>query len=104
MTPKKKLTQTQVNEVFMASAEYKEIKKEVEGVKKEMTKLCGKVDKIHNALLGDRTLQQDGLAKMVKKHEDWIQKQNIRDAKIYGAMVVITTMTSLLVKFWDKIF
>ena len=54
----------------MASKEYTELKKEVEGVKNQMTKLCNKVDKIHNAIVGDLTLGQEGLVRMVKNHKN----------------------------------
>jgi len=101
---KKQITQQQVNKVFMASAEYKEMKKEVEGVKKELTKLCNKVDKTHLAIVGDLTLGQDGIVRMVKAHEKWINSQRYMYAKIYGGTIAVATLVSLLAKFWDKIF
>jgi len=72
---KQKLTQKQINEVFMASKEYTELKKEVEKLGKDMTKLCNKVDKVHNAIVGDLSLGQDGLVRMVKNHDKWISSQ-----------------------------
>ena len=41
---------------------------------------------------------------MVKKHEIWINAQRFMMAKIYGGIVVGSTLGGLLVKFWDKIF
>lgn len=84
----------------MASKEYTELKKEVEGVKNQMTKLCGKVDKIHNAIVGDLTLGQEGLVRMVKNHEKFIQSQKYMYAKIYGGSIVVATIVSLLAKYW----
>jgi len=88
----------------MISKEYKELKKEITSMQKNMSSMCDKIDKIHLALVGDTKFGQEGLVRMVKKHEEWLQKQKYMYAKIYGGMVVITTMTSLLIKFWDKIF
>jgi len=88
----------------MISKEYKELKKEITIMQKNMSGMCDKIDKIHLALVGDTKFGQEGLVRMVKKHEEWLQKQKYMYAKIYGGMVVITTMTSLLIKFWDKIF
>ena len=63
-----------------------------------------KIDKIHLALVGDTKFGQDGLVRMVKKHEVWLEKQKYMYAKIYGGMVVISTIMGLAIKFWDKIF
>ena len=84
----------------MASKEYTELKKEVEGGKNQMTKLCNKVDKIHNAIVGDLTLGQEGLVRMVKNHEKFIQSQKYMYAKIYGGSIVVATIVSLLAKYW----
>ena len=84
----------------MASKEYTELKKEVEGVKNQMAKLCNKVDKIHNAIVGDLTLGQEGLVRMVKNHEKFIQSQKYMYAKIYGGSIVVATIVSLLAKYW----
>ena len=92
------------NEVFMASKEYTELKKEVEKLGKDMTKLCNKVDKVHNAIVGDVSLGQDGLVRMVKNHQKFIEGQKYMYAKIYGGTIVVATLVSLVAKFWDKLF
>lgn len=101
---KQKLTQKQVNEVFMASKEYTELKKEVEKLGKDMSKLCLKFDKVHNAIVGDLSLGQEGIVRMVKNHEKFIQGQKYMYAKIYGGTIVVATIVSLVAKFWDKLF
>ena len=41
---------------------------------------------------------------MVRKHEEWLEKQKYMYAKIYGGMIAVSTITTLVIKFWDKIF
>ena len=70
---------------------YRELKKEITSIKKDMSNMCDKIDKIHTALVGDTKFGQDGLVRMVKRHEEWLQKQKYMYAKIYGGMVAIGT-------------
>ena len=95
----------------MESKEYKELKKDISsltkdisGLQKNSEKMCNQIDKIHNALVGDTKFGQEGLVKMVKRHEEWLLRQKYMYAKIYGGMIAISTITTLLIKFWDKIF
>ena len=95
----------------MESKEYKELKKDISKIEKDIallqknsSKMCEQVDKIHLALVGDTKFGQDWLVRMVKKHEEWLEKQKYMYAKIYGGMIAISTITTLVIKFWDKIF
>jgi len=88
----------------MVSKEYTTLKKEITCIKKDMGSMSEKIDKIHLALVGDTKFGQDGLVRMVKKHEVWLEKQKYMYAKIYGGMLAISTITTLMIKFWDKIF
>ena len=95
----------------MESKEYKELKKDIVDVKKDLSalqksseKMCNQIDKIHTALVGDSKFGQDGLVKMVRRHEERLLRQKYMYAKIYGGMIAISTITTLLIKFWDKIF
>ena len=97
--------------MVMDSKEYKELKKDIAKIEKDMsamqkctTGMADKLDKIHIALVGDSKFGQDGLVKMVKRHEAWMEKQQYMYAKIYGGMVAISTLSGLLIKFWDRIF
>jgi len=97
--------------ISMDSNEYKELKKDIAKLEKDISALqkCSsgmsdKLDKIHTALVGDSKFGQDGLVRMVKRHEVWMERQKHMYAKIYGGMVAISTLSGLLVKFWDKIF
>ena len=88
----------------MVSKEYTTLKKEITCIKKDMGNMSEKIDKIHLALVGDTKFGQDGLVRMVKKHEIWLEKQKYMYAKLYGGMVAISTIMGLVIKFWDKIF
>ena len=88
----------------MVSKEYTTLKKEITCIKKDMGSMSEKIDKIHLALVGDTKFGQDGLVRMVKKHEDWLQKQKYMYAKIYGGMIAVSTITTLIIKFWNNIF
>tara|TARA_R100001015_G_C4612860_1_gene168450 strand:- start:299 stop:565 length:267 start_codon:yes stop_codon:yes gene_type:complete len=88
----------------MESKEYKELKEEIEDLKKCVNAQGETLKKIHNAIVGDRDFGQDGLVQMVKKHDKWITSQKFMWAKIYGGIAVGSALGTLLVKFWDKIF
>ena len=95
----------------MESKEYKELRKDMSKIEKDITalhkdisKMCEQVDKIQLALVGDTKFGQDGLVKMVQEHEAYLEKQKYIYAKLYGGMLAISTITTLVIKFWDKIF
>ena len=97
--------------ISMESKEYKELKKDIAKIEQDISALqkctsgmSDKLDKIHTALVGDSEFGQDGLVQMVKKHEEWMEKQKYMYAKIYGGMIAISTLSGLVIKFWDKIF
>lgn len=80
------------------------IEKDITALHKDISKMCEQVDKIQLALVGDTKFGQDGLVKMVKKHEVYLEKQKYIYAKLYGGMLAISTITTLIIKFWDNIF
>lgn len=45
--------------------------------------------KIHQALIGDDKLGQEGLVKMVKRHDRWIENAKLRIAAIIGGSTVL---------------
>jgi hypothetical protein len=95
----------------MVSKEYKELKENIAKIENDISclqkctsNMSDKLDKIHIAIVGDSEFGQDGLVKMVKRHEAWMESQKYMYAKIYGGMIVISTLSGLTLKFWDKIF
>ena len=88
----------------MESNEYNQLKKEISDLSKCVKVQGTTIKKIHVAIVGDKEFEQEGIVQMVKKHEIWINAQRFMIAKIYGGIVVGSTLGGLLVKFWDKIF
>ena len=95
----------------MVSKEYKELKENIAKIENDISclqkctsNMSDKLDKIHIAIVGNSEFGQDGLVKMVKRHEAWMESQKYMYAKIYGGMIVISTLSGLTLKFWDKIF
>lgn len=45
--------------------------------------------KIYQALIGDEKLGQEGLVKMVKRHDRWIESAKLKMAAILGGSAVV---------------
>ena len=88
----------------MESKEYKELKNEIEDLKRCVKSQEETLNKILNAIVGDKEFGQEGIVQMVRKHDKWITSQKFMWAKIWGGISVGTTIGTLLIKFWDKIF
>ena len=88
----------------MESKEYKELKNEIEDLKRCVKSQEETLNKILNAIVGDKEFGQEGIVQMVRKHEKWITSQKFMWAKIWGGIAVGTTLGTFLIKFWDKIF
>ena len=88
----------------MESKEYKELKSEIEDLKRCVKSQEETLNKILNAIVGDKEFGQEGIVQMVRKHDKWITSQKFMWAKIWDGIGVGTTIGTLLIKFWDKIF
>ncbi len=77
---------------------------QIRSLQENMILLCEKMERLSKAIVGDEEFGQEGLVKLVKRHEKFIQNQRFLYAKIYGAMAVGGVMWTLILKFWDKIF
>tara|TARA_R100001163_G_C5012194_1_gene157721 strand:- start:642 stop:899 length:258 start_codon:yes stop_codon:yes gene_type:complete len=82
----------------------KEIKQEIKTLQDNMMSVMEKMDRLSKAIVGDEEFGQEGLVKLVKKHERYIEKQKFLYAKIYGAIAVGGIAWTLILKFWDKLF
>lgn len=84
--------------------EYKILKLEIDEIKASMSEQQETLKKIHQAIVGDKDFGQEGLVELVRKHDKWITAQKFMWAKIYGGIGVCTTLATMVIKFWDKIF
>ena len=88
----------------MESKEYKELKNEIEDLKRCVKSQEETLNKILNAIVGDKEFGQEGIVQMVRKHDKWITSQKFMWAKIYGGIAVGSALGTLLLKFWNRIF
>ena len=83
----------------MESKEYKELKKEIEDLKQCVKSQEDTLNKILNAVVGDKEFGQAGLVEMVRNHEKWIEKQKYMWAKIWGGVAVGSAVVGSILKF-----
>ena len=89
------------NEVQSSRSEMSILKKETSGIRQ----LKSMLEKLSTAILGDQDLQQEGMLKTVKRHEQIINEQVVKSSvfKIWVLPVVIgvatATVSALIIKF-----
>jgi hypothetical protein len=81
-----------------------EIKQKIENLQENMISVMEKMDRLSKAIVGDEEYGQEGIVKLVKRHERYIEKQKFLYAKIYGAIAVGGVAWTLIMKFWDRLF
>jgi hypothetical protein len=86
----------------MTTKEYNDLKLEIDELKKSVDAQSVTLAKIHIALIGDKEFEQDGLVQLVKKHDSWIEKQKYMWAKIYGGILVGTTILTYVMNYLIK--
>lgn len=84
----------------MTSEEYIELKNELEELKSCVEAQSQTLQKIHTALVGDKSFGQLGIVQMVRKHDDWIENQKYMWAKIYGGIAVGSAVISATLKYF----
>jgi hypothetical protein len=67
--------------------EQKNTNLEIVAIHQEIKDLASKIDRILRTLIGDEEMAQIGLVYKVEKHEQWIEKQKIVMAKIFGIAI-----------------
>ena len=60
---------------------------EVISIHKEIKSLNSKIDRILRTLIGDEEMAQEGLVKIVDRHEKYIETQKLLLAKIMGVAI-----------------
>ena len=53
----------------------------------DLKELTTKVDRILRTLIGDEEMAQKGLVEKVERHDEWIEKQKVVLAKIFGVAI-----------------
>lgn len=73
-------------------------------IDKKFAQLEEKVDRLLRAVIGDSEMGQEGLAAMVRKHERWIERQKLKEARIIGIGIGLGFVWTALLKVADKLF
>ena len=60
--------------------------------------------KLKQTVIGNKEYGQKGLVEQVNEHRKYIENDKNLKAKFVGASLVVGTLWTLLLKFWDKIF
>ncbi len=81
-----------------------EIKEQIKRLQENIIVIADKMDRLSKAIVGDEEYGQEGIVKLVKRHERYIEKQKFLYAKIYGAIAVGGVAWTLIMKFWDRLF
>jgi len=74
----------------MSSTSYRENrnnKSEILALHEDLKELTSKVDRILRTLIGDEEMAQKGLVEKVERHDEWIEKQKVVLAKIFGVAI-----------------
>jgi len=74
----------------MSSTSYREnrnTKSEILALHEDLKELTTKVDRILRTLIGDEEMAQKGLVEKVERHDEWIEKQKVVLAKIFGVAI-----------------
>lgn len=71
---------------------------------KKFAQIEEKVDRLLRAVIGDSEMGQDGLASLVRKHDRWIERQKLKEARIIGIGIGLGFVWTALLKLADKIF
>ena len=82
----------------------KELHKNITHLNKEIDYIKGSLDEIKSAIIGNPKYGQEGLVNMVKRHEDYIEKDKKFKNKLLGAGAILGTIWTLILKFGDKLF
>ena len=70
----------------------------------QIDEMSKKLDKLYLALVGDKEMGQVGLVERVDKHEKFIEKHKLQDAKVVGITAAISFAFGFVIEFWGKIF
>lgn len=77
---------------------------DIDWIKHQLTEQSTTLNKLHQTVIGDKVYGQKGLVEQVNEHRKYIEDDKKLKAKFIGGTMVVGTVWTLLLKFWDKIF
>jgi|TARA_B110000908_G_scaffold20981_1_gene23569 hypothetical protein len=78
--------------------------KDMEWIKHTLTEIDDDLKLLKQTVIGNKEYGQKGLVEQVNEHRKYIENDKSLKAKFVGASLVVGTLWTLLLKFWDKIF
>ena len=83
----------------VTSKEYTSLKKELDELKTSVDEQGETLNKIHQAIVGDKDFGHEGLVAMVRKHERWIESQKFMKMFVfYNKMISVPELTMFIIK------
>jgi hypothetical protein len=78
--------------------------KDMNWIKDKLTEIDVDLKLLKQTVIGNKEYGQKGLVEQVSEHRKYIENDKSLKAKFVGASLVVGTLWTLLLKFWDKIF
>ena len=78
--------------------------KDMEWIKQALTEIDDDLKALKQTVIGNKEYGQKGLVEQVNEHRKYLESDKQFKAKVVGGSLVVGTVWTLLLKFWDKIF
>lgn len=78
--------------------------KDMNWIKDKLTEIDVDLKLLKQTVIGNKEYGQKGLVEQVNEHRKYIENDKNLKAKFIGGSLVVGTLWTLLLKFWDKIF
>ena len=78
--------------------------KDMNWIKDKLTEIDVDLKLLKQTVIGNKEYGQKGLVEQVSEHRKYIENDKNLKAKFVGGSLVVGTLWTLLLKFWDKIF
>lgn len=77
---------------------------DIQWIKNKLSEMDIMLHKLNATVVGDAEYGQEGLVQVVKRHSDYIAKDEKFKSKLIGGGIVFGGVWGFILKFWDKIF
>jgi hypothetical protein len=78
--------------------------KDMDWIKEKLTEIDIDLKSLKQTVIGNKEYGQKGLVEQVSEHRKYLEADKNFKAKVVGGSLVVGTVWTLMLKFWDKIF
>ena len=78
--------------------------RDMEWIKEKLTEIDDDLKALKQTVIDNKEYGQKGLVEQVNEHRKYLESDKHFKAKVVGGSLVVGTVWTLLLKFWDKIF